>query len=74
MGIVGQVLDDHQFQFAQLHVRLFVMLRERLDVIVADGLSVQEGFHIGEEGLLFVLHVAADLLGIFIVKLHDKHA
>ena len=74
VSINWQILDNHEFQFAQLLVRLFVMLGEGVNVVVGQGESVKERLHIGEEGLLLVFHVTTDFLCIFFVELHDELA
>ena len=37
-----QLLDNHEFQFAQLLVRLFVMFGEGVDVVVVQGTSIEQ--------------------------------
>ena len=42
VGIRWQILDDHEFQFTQFLVRLFVMLGEGVDVVVVQGTSIEQ--------------------------------
>ena len=42
VSINWQILDNHEFQFAQLLVRLFVMLGEGVDVVVVQGTSIEQ--------------------------------
>ena len=49
-----------------------MMLGEGLHVVVAGGLAFQEFFHVGEQRLLFIAHVAAYLMGISVIEFHDE--
>ena len=42
VGVGRQILNHHEFQFAQLLVGTVVMLREGVDVVVVHGTAVQE--------------------------------
>ena len=49
-----------------------MMLGEGLHIVVAGRLAVKEFFHIGEQRLLFIVHVAPDLVGILVIEFHDE--
>jgi hypothetical protein len=70
--VARQILDNHQFQLAQLLVGLPVVLRESLAAVVARHLSVEQSLHIGEQHFLLILHVLLYFLSIFVVKMQDK--
>ena len=71
-AVLWQVFDDEQLQLAQFLVGRAVMLREGIDIIVVGGMTVDQRLHIGEERLLLIFHVAAYLVGIFVVEAEDE--
>ena len=70
--VLRQVFDDEEFQFAQSLVGCPVVLGEGLHIVVVGGTPLYERLHVGEERLLLILHVAADLMGILVVEAQDE--
>ena len=48
------------------------MLGEGIHVIVVGGTPFYQRLHVGEQRLLLIFHVTADLMGIFVVKAQDQ--
>ena len=63
-----QVLDDDVLQFAQLNVRLAVVLGEGFYVVVVLRLVVEQRVYVWEHHFLFVLHVRTYAVCIFVVQ------
>ena len=70
--VLGQILDDEQFQFAQLFVGSPVVLREGLHIVAGGGHSLNERLYVWEERLLLVFHVAPYLVGILVVEAQNQ--
>ena len=70
--VLGQILNNKEFQFTQLLVGSPMMLREGIHIIVVGGLPVYQRLHIREQCLLLIFHVTAYLVGIFIVEAQDQ--
>ena len=48
------------------------MLGEGLHIVVAGGLTIKEFCHVGGQRILFIIPVAANLMGISVIEFHDE--
>ena len=68
LPVLRQIFDDEQLQLAQLLVGGAVVPGEGVHIVVTGGTAFEQRLHVGEECLLLVLHVTANLMGILVVE------
>ena len=66
------IFDDDVFQFSQFGFYLIVLAGKSGDVVIWGQFTFQQFLYVGEYRFVFILHVSAYFLGIFIKEFQDE--